>query len=74
MSVGNRLRIAREQRGLSLEAVADRTKLRRSIVMAIEDDDFGACGGDVYARGHVQVLAGVLGLDPDELIADMAAQ
>jgi cytoskeleton protein RodZ len=73
MSVGSQLRAAREQHGLSLEAVADRVKLRSSIVLAIEDNDFTACGGDVYARGHVHALASLLGLNPDELVAEMGS-
>lgn len=71
MDVGHRLRMAREDQGISLEALADRVKLRPSVLTAIEDDDFSMCGGEVYARGHVQVIASLLGLDADELLAAM---
>jgi cytoskeleton protein RodZ len=68
MAVGSALRTAREQQGLSLEDVAARVKLRPSIIAALEIDDFTLCGGDVYARGHIRVVAQTLGLDPDEVI------
>jgi hypothetical protein len=38
------------------------------VIEAIEVDDFGPCGGDFYARGHLRSLAAVLGLDPEPLV------
>lgn len=74
MAVGNRLRTAREQQGLSIDDVAGAVRLRPTVLAAIEDEDFDACGGSVYARGHVQVIAGLLGLDPDDLVAEMRVE
>ncbi len=69
MSAGNMLNAARVARGMSLEDLADSTKLRASILAAMEQDDFSHCGGEVYARGQLRAMAPVLGLDPDELVA-----
>jgi cytoskeletal protein RodZ len=62
------LREARTARGLSLDDLADATKLRASILSAMEDDDFSHCGGLVYARGQLRAMAPVLGLDPEDLV------
>ncbi len=36
---------------MSLDDLAQATKLRASILSAMEQDDFSHCGGVVYARG-----------------------
>jgi len=70
MSLGSELSAAREQAGLTLEQAADRTRIRRTVIERIEADDFGLCGGDVYARGHIRTLAKVAGIDPEPLVAE----
>ena len=68
--LGAALTAAREQRGLSVEDVAAATRIRATIIRAIEADDFAACGGAVYARGHLRSVAQVVGADPKPLIAE----
>ncbi|MFE5210269.1 helix-turn-helix domain-containing protein [Streptomyces sp. NPDC056600] len=68
-SIGDALQRARTAAGLSVEDVSNATRVRVGIVRAIEEDDFGPCGGDVYARGHLRTLARAVGLDPEPLIA-----
>jgi cytoskeletal protein RodZ len=68
-SIGDALQRARTAAGLSVEDVSNATRVRVGIVRAIEEDDFGPCGGDVYARGHIRTLARAVGLDPEPLIA-----
>lgn len=68
MSAGEMLSAARTARGMTLEDLADATKLRASILAAMEMDDFSHCGGLVYARGQLRSIAPVLGLDPDDLV------
>jgi len=58
---------------MSLDDLAQVTKLRASILGAMEDDDFSHCGGVVYARGQLRAIAPVLGVDPDELVAAFEA-
>lgn len=69
MSTGSMIRQARESAGLSLDDVASATKLRASILAAMEDDDFSHCGGDVYARGQLRSIADAVGLDRQDLVA-----
>lgn len=68
MSAGQMLSSARVERGISLDDLAHTTKLRASILAAMEGDDFSHCGGTVYARGQLRAIAPVLGLDPDDLV------
>ena len=46
-SPGARLRMAREERGLSIEEVADRLRLNEALVLAMEEDRFGLLGAPV---------------------------
>lgn len=71
--IGPRLRESRERVGLSVAEVSDRTRIRSRLIEAIEDEDFGPCGGDFYARGHLRTLAAVLGMDADVLVGDFDA-
>lgn len=68
MSAGQMIAAARSASGLSLEALAAITRLRASILSAMEEDDFSLCGGDAYVKGHLRTLAPILGLDPDDLV------
>ena len=40
---------------------------------ASSSDDFSACGGDFYARGHMRNFARTVGLDPAPLLAEFDA-
>lgn len=68
MSIGETLTAARESAGLSVEQVAETTRIRRTLVQAIEHDDFSPCGGDFYARGHIRTIAATVGADPKPLL------
>ncbi|WP_416978101.1 helix-turn-helix domain-containing protein [Streptomyces sp. T028] len=67
-SIGRALRQARINAGLTVDDVSTATRVRITIIRAIESDDFAPCGGDVYARGHIRTLARAVRLDPAPLI------
>jgi len=67
--IGPQLAAARDRLRLSVDELADRTRIRPHVIESIEVDDFEPCGGDFYARGHVRALARVLGMDPAPLVA-----
>lgn len=69
MSVGAALAAAREATRESVEDVSRATRIRGELIRKIEQDDFAACGGAVYARGHLRAIATHLGLDPAPLVA-----
>ncbi len=73
MSIGQALSGARLDAGLSIDDISAKTRLRATVIRAIEADDFSLCGGDFYARGHIRTLAGLVGLDPVPLLAEYDA-
>lgn len=73
MSIGGTLAEARERAGLSVEEVAQATRIRRALITAMEQDDFSGMGGDFYARGHLRTVATKLGLDPAPLLKEFDA-
>jgi cytoskeletal protein RodZ len=70
VSIGDALAEARRQAGLTVTQVSQQTRIRESIIRAIEQGDFSPCGGDFYARGHIRSIAGVVGTDPAPLIRE----
>ena len=63
MEVGVELRQVREQKAISLEALAAQTKIQRRILVAIEAGDWETLPEPVYIRGFVNRYATALGLD-----------
>lgn len=70
MSIGDSLAAARRQAGLSITQVSQRTCIRETIIRGIERDEYSACGGDFYARGHIRSIARVVGADPEALVRE----
>jgi cytoskeleton protein RodZ len=68
--IGPELCAARTRLGLSVDDLAERTRIRPHVIESIEVDDFAPCGGDFYARGHLRTLARILGKDPGPLLAE----
>jgi len=66
--VGPQLAAARARVGLSIDQLAERTRIRPHVLESIEVDDFLPCGGDFYARGHLRTIARVLGVDAAPLL------
>ncbi len=67
LGIGERLRNAREARGLTLAAAETLTRIRATYLKALEDEQFDRLPASVYARGFLRTYAVALGLDPDEL-------
>jgi cytoskeletal protein RodZ len=70
--IGERLRAAREARGLSLEAVAAELRIRSVILAAMEREDHAALPERVYLLGLLRTYARFLGLDPTNVAASWA--
>jgi cytoskeletal protein RodZ len=73
MTIGETLAEARRSAGLTITQVSERTRVRETIIRGIEQDDYGACGGDFYARGHIRSIARAVGADPVPLIEEYDA-
>ena len=74
MTIGSELREAREQRGISLAEISERTKIRQSVLRAIENDDFEGLPGSVIMRGFLKLYAREVGLNPDDVGRRYTAQ
>ena len=70
MTVGETLTEARSQAGLTVDELSERTRIRGTVIRSIEQDDYEACGGDLYVRGYVRALAGAVGIDAQPLIRE----
>jgi len=73
VSIGADLTEARRRAGLTVTQVSQRTCIRETIITSIERDDYRACGGDFYARGHIRAIAKAVGADPGPLIGEYDA-
>ena len=73
MTIGDALAAERRQAGLTITQVSQRTCIRETIIRGIEQDDFSACGGDFYARGHIRSIARAVGTEPEPLIREYDA-
>jgi cytoskeletal protein RodZ len=70
VSIGETLARERERAGLTLTQVSLQTRIRESVIRAMEHDDFSACGGNFYARGHIRSISRVIGIDPEPLVRE----
>ena len=68
VSIGQRLRIAREQRGWTCEDVGSRLKLQARLIRRIEEDDFSGIAHAVYLRGYLTSYARLL--DMPQILAE----
>ncbi len=64
---GSLLRKVRESRGVELVEISQRTKISRTHLAAIEEEEFEALPALVYVRGFVNELAKYLRLDPPQV-------
>jgi hypothetical protein len=64
---GQTLRRLREFRGLSIDELAEATKIRRPYLAAIEEQDFENLPSRVYLRGFLTQIARVLRVDKTRL-------
>jgi len=67
---GDALRRAREAKGISLDALSHRTRIRRPLLEALEGERFAELPARVFVRGFVFAIAGQVGLDPEKVWAE----
>jgi len=67
-SIGEFFRQVRETKGLTIDEVASKTRIRSDFVKALEDGNFAKLPDQVFARGFVRSYARSLGLDEDDAI------
>lgn len=67
---GAKLRQAREQRGIPLRQIAERTKISVAALEALERNDSSKLPGGIFSRAFVRSYADEIGLDPDETVRE----
>ncbi len=66
--LGEFLKKTREEKGISLKDVQDRTKIRTRYLEAIEKGEFQIVPGEVYLRGFLRSYAESIGLNGFEIV------
>jgi cytoskeleton protein RodZ len=70
-TVAEQLRVAREAKQLTIEEVAELTKIRTDRVRALEAGEYNAFSATIYIRGSVKNYAKLLKLDEANLLATL---
>ena len=68
-SLGGYLRQERERRNISLESIANATRIPLQNLIALERDDFHLLPAQVFVRGFLRTYASYLGIDPKKVLA-----
>jgi len=74
VSVGDKLRNAREAKGMSLAQLAAETRINQRHLAMIEAGDFASLPARTYAVGFSRTYAKVVGLDHDEIAREVRAE
>jgi cytoskeleton protein RodZ len=74
MDMGETLRTAREQQGLSLDVISQRTKIGILALRAIEENDIQSLPTGIFLRGFIRAYAREVGLDAEDTVNRYVAQ
>lgn len=69
-SFGARLRQRREERQIALIAIAEQTKIKLSLLEALERDDVRQWPAGIFRRAFIRAYAVAIGLDPDVVVRE----
>jgi hypothetical protein len=69
-SFGARLRQQREQKQIALAAIADQTKIKLSLLEALERDDLSHWPAGIFRRAYLRNYAHAVGLDANRLVQE----
>ncbi|MGB9236900.1 MAG: helix-turn-helix transcriptional regulator, partial [Terriglobales bacterium] len=69
-SFGEKLRLEREKRKITLEQISSTTKIGTRMLQALEEEKFSQLPGGIFNKGFVRAYARTLGLDEDQTVAD----
>ncbi|XJZ28566.1 helix-turn-helix domain-containing protein [Bacillota bacterium Lsc_1132] len=65
--LGNRLKEARLNKGISLDDLQSITKIQKRYLVGIEKGDYSSMPGNFYVRAFIKQYAEAVRLDPDEI-------
>jgi transcriptional regulator with XRE-family HTH domain len=72
-SFGTRLRQQRERHGIELAAIAEQTKIKRSLLEGLERDDLKYWPTGIFRRSWVRNYAHAIGADADAVVRELCA-
>jgi len=72
-SFGTRLRLQREERQIPLATIAEKTKIKLSLLEGLERDDVSRWPSGIFRRSYFRAYASAIGLDPDRLLPEFQA-
>ena len=72
-SFGERMQREREMRGITLEEIAESTKIGTRSLRALEGEDFDKLPGGIFNKGFVRAYARYLGIDEEQAVTDFMA-
>jgi len=72
-SFGERMQREREMRGVTLEEIAESTKIGTRSLRALEEEDFDKLPGGIFNKGFVRAYAKYLGIDEEQAVTDFLA-
>ena len=67
---GEKLQREREMRGITLEEIAEATKIGTRSLRALEEQDFDKLPGGIFNKGFVRAYSKYLGIDEEQAVAD----
>ena len=73
-SIGEKLRLARETRGIALRDISDQTRISMRYLEAIEADDYARLPGGIFNRSFIRAYAKFIGYDEKEAIDEYARE
>jgi hypothetical protein len=68
--LGARLRAQRERQQVSLDAISKDTKIKVSMLEALENDDVSRWPEGIFRRAYVRAYARAIGLDPETVVRE----
>ncbi|MGH9968472.1 MAG: helix-turn-helix domain-containing protein [Pyrinomonadaceae bacterium] len=68
VTIGEQLRLAREQRGIPLREISDETRISIHYLEAIESNDYKRLPGGIFNRSFVKAYARCVGYDEKEAV------
>jgi cytoskeletal protein RodZ len=69
-SFGARLRQRREEQGIALGTIAEQTKIKVSLLEALERDDVSHWPSGIFRRAFIRAYAESIGLNPDIVVVE----
>ena len=72
-TLGARLRERREQQGIAVSVIAERTKIKSCLLEALERDDVSRWPNGIFRRAYFRSYAEAIGIDADELLPEFLA-